>query len=147
MSHVIRICVAGVTALAAAFSSANVAAEEVQAQAVVVVVEATPAPVPIPAATKAAESVVVAAAEPANLMGMKPLDLKTLEKRRGAADVYNDMQLKGVVANNQAINVATGNNLITDGAFAGTAGVPMVVQNSGSNVLIQNATIVNVQVK
>ena len=67
--------------------------------------------------------------------------------RGGAADVYNDMQLKGVVADNQAINVTTGHNAITDGSFANASGVPMVVQNSGNNVLIQNATIVNVQVK
>ena len=38
-------------------------------------------------------------------------------------------------------------NTVSSGAFAGTAGLPMVIQNSGNNVLIQNATIVNVQIK
>ena len=70
-----------------------------------------------------------------------------LARHRGAADVLNDMQLKGVVTNNQAVNVSTGNNVIADGSFAHTSGIPLVVQNSGNNVLIQNATIVNVQVK
>lgn len=80
-------------------------------------------------------------------LGTKPLDLKTLASTRGGTDVFNDMQLKGVVADNRAVNVTTGNNVISDGAFAGAAGLPMVIQNSGNNVLIQNATIVNVQVK
>jgi hypothetical protein len=38
-------------------------------------------------------------------------------------------------------------NVISDGAFSGSVGLPMVIQNSGNNVLIQNATIVNVQLK
>ena len=137
MSHVTRICVVSVTTLAALFLSQNVSAEEAE----VAVAAATPAA----AAPNVAES--VAAAPRTNLMGIEPLDLKILAKRRGAADVYNEMQLKGVVADNRAINVTTGSNIITEGAFSGAAGVPMVVQNSGNNVLIQNATIVNVQVK
>jgi hypothetical protein len=75
------------------------------------------------------------------------VDSKVLARKRGGADVINDMQLKGVVADNRAVNVTTGNNFITDGAFANTSGVPLIVQNTGNNVLIQNATIVNVQVK
>ncbi len=78
---------------------------------------------------------------------IKPVDLRVLERGRGGADVINDSRLKGVVSNNQAVNVTTGGNIITEGAFAGTTGLPLVVQNSGNNVLIQNATIVNVQVK
>jgi hypothetical protein len=78
---------------------------------------------------------------------MKAVDEATLARKRGGTDVFNDMKLKGVVANNQAINLATGSNMISDGAFSGAAGLPMVIQNSGNNVLIQSATIVNVQVK
>jgi hypothetical protein len=81
------------------------------------------------------------------LFGVKPVDSKVLARKRGGADVINDMQLKGVVADNRAVNVTTGNNFITDGAFANTSGIPLIVQNTGNNVLIQNATIVNVQVK
>ncbi len=75
------------------------------------------------------------------------MDAKALAMRRGGADVVNDMLLKGVVAGNRASDLTTGNNVIADGAFTGTVGLPMVVQNSGNGVLIQNATIVNVQVK
>jgi hypothetical protein len=82
-----------------------------------------------------------------SMFGMKPLEAGALERARGGADVFNDMQLKGVVADNRAINVSTGNNAISDGAFSGMAGLPMVVQNTGNNVLIQNATIISVQVK
>jgi len=83
----------------------------------------------------------------ANPLGVKPMEAGLLSKSRGGTQVLNDMKLKGTVANNQASNLVTGNNVITDGSFAGANGVPMVVQNSGNNVLIQTATIVNVQMK
>jgi hypothetical protein len=82
-----------------------------------------------------------------NPLGLKPVDAKALAGKRGGADVANDMLLKGVVAGNRASDLTTGNNIIADGAFTGTVGLPMVIQNSGNGVLIQNATIVNVQVK
>ncbi len=88
-----------------------------------------------------------AAVERPNPLGMKPVDTKTLSARRGKADVVNDMLLKGVVADNKASNLTTGSNVISDGSFSGMVGLPLVVQNSGSGVLIQNATIINVQVK
>lgn len=81
-----------------------------------------------------------------NPLGLKPVDAKALAMKRGGADVVNDMLLKGVVAGNRASDLTTGNNVIADGAFTGTVGLPMVIQNSGNGVLIQNATIVNVQV-
>ena len=81
-----------------------------------------------------------------NPLGLKPVDAKALAMKRGGADVVNDMLLKGVVAGNRASDLTTGNNIIADGAFTGTVGFPMVIQNSGNGVLIQNATIVNVQV-
>lgn len=67
-----------------------------------------------------------------------------LANYRGGFDlVKNDMQLSGTVANNSTYNVVSGNNLISEGSFAQSNGFPTVVQNSGSNVLIQNATIIN----
>jgi hypothetical protein len=39
------------------------------------------------------------------------------------------------------------NNVIAEGSFSGMVGLPVVVQNSGNGVLIQNATIINLQVK
>ncbi len=76
----------------------------------------------------------------------EPVALGQLDDFRGGADlVKNDMQLSATVANNSATHVISGNNSITDGAFANMSGLPMVIQNSGSNVLVQNATIINVQ--
>ncbi|MBB3221172.1 hypothetical protein [Pseudoduganella umbonata] len=71
-----------------------------------------------------------------------------LAQLRGGTDTpWSDMKLGGTVGNNAASNVVTGSNIITDGAFSNASGLPMVIQNSGANVLIQNATIVNVQFK
>ena len=138
MSHVMRMNFAGgVAALATLCSSLNAGAE-VQA-----VATAAPAPITVQQGTAQPGSVAVRA----NPMGMEPLDPKVLARKRGTADVYNDMQLKGVVSDNRAVNVTTGSNVITEGAFSSAAGVPMVVQNSGNNVLIQNATILNIQLK
>ena len=75
------------------------------------------------------------------------MPVTALGSARGGTDVFNDMKLKGVVADNQAANLSTGGNVIADGAFSGASGLPMVIQNSGNNVLIQNATIVNVQLQ
>ncbi len=126
--------VAGIAALAALHSNLCIAAEEAGAP-------------PSPAAVTQDGARQVPAAAPAKLLGVDPVDLKVLAARRGGADVYNDMQLKGMVAENSAVNVATGGNVISEGSFANASGVPMVVQNSGNNVLIQNATIINLQVK
>ncbi|WP_229414421.1 hypothetical protein, partial [Zemynaea arenosa] len=72
----------------------------------------------------------------------------TLARTRGGADttVANEMQLSGTVSGNSAANLTTGSNLITGGSFANASGLPTVIQNSGANVLIQNATIINLQV-
>ncbi len=77
----------------------------------------------------------------------KATDSQDLGKLRGGAEVVisNDQKLKGTVADNSATNVATGSNNITSGAFANVSGIPIVVQNSGTNVLIQNSTIINLQ--
>lgn len=77
-----------------------------------------------------------------------PVDDHVLDATRGgAADVLNSMTLSGMVADSKASDLTTGNNLLTDGAFAGASGMPMVIQNTGNNVVIQNATIVNVQLQ
>ena len=78
----------------------------------------------------------------------RPAQDERLEQMRGGSDApWSDMKLAGTVANNSAVNVVTGANIVTDGAFSNASGMPMVIQNSGANVLIQNATIVNVQIK
>jgi len=74
-------------------------------------------------------------------------DLGKLEQSRGGTDTKNDMKLDGVVTGNSATNVSTGANMIDNGAFSNMSGIPVVIQNSGANVLIQSATIINVQFK
>lgn len=76
----------------------------------------------------------------------KPVDSATLASYRGGAElVRNDMTLNGTTADNSARNVNTGENTISAGSFANMAGLPIVVQNTGANVLIQNAVILHVQ--
>ena len=73
-----------------------------------------------------------------------------LDNQRGGSDLGPAQPLggilsTGVVGDNRAIDVATGSNAIRDGAFTNASGIPVVIQNTGANVLIQNATIVNLQ--
>jgi len=77
---------------------------------------------------------------------VEAVDLEKLDGERGRADtVLNDTRLNGDVANNSAVNVNTGSNTIDAGSFANMSGIPVVIQNSGANVLIQNATVINLQ--
>lgn len=75
----------------------------------------------------------------------KPVASTTLETQRGGTQVVNEMQLAGTTSGNSATNVMTGTNAISAGAFANMSGLPVVIQNSGANVLIQNAVILHVQ--
>ena len=75
-----------------------------------------------------------------------PVAIATLEDQRGGMQgVSSEMKLSGTTANNSATNVVTGTNAISAGAFANMSGLPVVIQNSGANVLIQNAVILNLQ--
>ena len=49
------------------------------------------------------------------------------------------------VSRNVATDLSTGANIIQQGSFAGASGMPMIIQNSGANVSIQNATVINLQ--
>jgi hypothetical protein len=82
------------------------------------------------------------------LFGTAQSDSSTLAQLRGGSDlVANDMKLRGTVAGNVASDVVSGANVISTGAFANVSGIPIVIQNSGANVLIQNATIINLQMR
>lgn len=70
-----------------------------------------------------------------------------LDGYRGGSQTFNDMQVNGTMSDTRALGVTTGSNSIAEGSFANASGLPMVIQNTGANVLIQNATIVNVQFK
>ncbi|MES1982318.1 MAG: hypothetical protein V4443_07570 [Pseudomonadota bacterium] len=63
--------------------------------------------------------------------------------RGGTALQLSEMNLDSRLINNQAIANVTGSNFVTQDAFSGSSGFSTVVQNSGNNVIIQNATILN----
>jgi hypothetical protein len=77
------------------------------------------------------------------------VDERALEDQRGGQDdaYFNDMRSKAQVYQTSTSNVSTGDNTINGGAFANANGLPIVVQNSGNNVVIQNSTILNLQLK
>jgi hypothetical protein len=77
----------------------------------------------------------------------KGVDNATLADMSGGTMVVQNTALNGTVTNDSADHVIAGGNIITGGAFTGEAGIPTVIQNSGSNVLIQSATVLNVQFK
>lgn len=91
----------------------------------------------------------IADSTPAFDTGMGPaMSSEKLGDFRGGTEIVsNDMELSGTVAGNSARNVNTGMNTISGGAFTNSSGLPIVIQNTGANVLIQNATIINVQMK
>lgn len=80
----------------------------------------------------------------------KTADTAALGELRGGADtVFTEASatLSGTVGHNVANNVTTGFNVIDNGSFSGASGLPVVIQNSGANVLIQNATVINLQLQ
>ena len=140
MSHAMRPFIVSVTLATLLLSTSALASDEAD------VVFLPPSASPVVAASEEGEFAVSPKAR-TNPLGLKPIDSTSLAKRRGGAEGISEMHPKGVVADNRAVNVSTGNNVISDSAFQGSSGLPMVVQNTGNNVLIQNATIVNVQLK
>jgi hypothetical protein len=69
-----------------------------------------------------------------------------LERARGGSDsIASNTRLNGTVSGNAATDVNTGSNVIQASSFANVTGIPIVIQNSGANVLIQNATVINLQ--
>jgi len=67
------------------------------------------------------------------------------DMRGGEAQVDNDILVNGRVEDAIADDVLTGSNAVTAGSFANASGISTVIQNTGANVLIQNAMIVNVK--
>ena len=59
----------------------------------------------------------------------------------------NDQELNGTVTGNTAINSTNGANMVTGDAFSNSSGIISSIQNTGNNVLIQSATIVNVSIE
>lgn len=65
--------------------------------------------------------------------------------------IFSNVDNKGILGNNSIdannSTIATGGNSIGGSAFSGMNGIATVIQNSGNQVLIQNATVVDVIVK
>lgn len=100
------------------------------------------------AATAPASAQHVRATPPASIdvQGLgRSVNSGTLATFSGGTEISERMTLNGTVSDNSASHVVTGSNAISSDSFSGAAGLPMVIQNTGNNVLIQNATIVNVQ--
>ncbi len=69
-------------------------------------------------------------------------------QRGGQDDAYaNINDARARVSNTSLTNASTGNNTITEGSITNNSGLPVVVQNSGNGVVIQNTTILNLQLK
>ena len=79
----------------------------------------------------------------------KPVSAELLDSNRGGADtlVVNEHKLSATLSHNSASDLSTGTNAISDGAFVGSSGFPMVIQNTGNNVIIQNSTTLNLNLK
>lgn len=91
-------------------------------------------------------------AQPTNAKSVdfgSPLAPHALDRHRaGEAKLQlNLMDVKASLEDNLAINTFNGSNYITGDAFGHASGLPVAVQNSGNNVIIQNAFILNLNVK
>ncbi len=68
-------------------------------------------------------------------------------QRGGQAVTINQNELDAKLHDNKAINTISGSNYITQDAFSHSTGLPVAIQNSGNNVLIQNSLILNLEMK
>lgn len=83
-----------------------------------------------------------------HLFAQQAIGSDVLETQRGGADTHlSEIRAVGSVSEVQAYDLVTGHNVVSDGALANTSGMPMLIQNSGNGVLIQNAVILNVEVR
>lgn len=88
-------------------------------------------------------------AEDNTLLTEEALSEEDLSGQRGEGIddlTYNKMELDGSNHGNSVMNSITGENFIGNTAFNGASGMFGVIQNSGNNVLIQKATIINIAV-
>jgi hypothetical protein len=73
--------------------------------------------------------------------------VEQLQNMTGGTDTHvnnlNTQETNGTVSNNSNFSLGNGANNLDGGAFGNSAGVNTVIQNTGNNVLIQNATIVH----
>ena len=88
------------------------------------------------------------------LAGETALSADTLDDSRAGTELpagvdmvqVNEQDLSANFTGNVATGNTTGTNTIATGAFTDASGFVTAIQNTGNNVLIQNATIVNVAI-
>ena len=85
-----------------------------------------------------------------DLLAATVIEDSQLATARGGADTgsqttLNQNNTSGAVSGNVASQLTTGSNTISENSFSNSSGIPVVIQNSGNNVLIQNSTILNLQ--
>lgn len=100
-------------------------------------------------ADTAMEPVHATASEPTLAAFGPVLDEQALAEHRGGQQdaFFNDMRSRATISQTSTTNVGTGTNAIADGAFTNSNGFPMVIQNTGNNVIIQNSTILNLRLQ
>lgn len=109
---------------------------------------ADPAPLPVVVSFLSTVAVAPTRADDIAKGWGKTTEAAVLGDLRGGADVVTtEATLGGTVGNNSATNVTSGMNVIDNGSFANSSGLPVVIQNSGANVLIQNATVINLHLQ
>ncbi|MFD0738117.1 hypothetical protein ACFQZQ_02275 [Lysobacter koreensis] len=101
---------------------------------------------PLPVAADLGAMALEASQPPSQVDGIgQALDSGELEDFRGGDESFQEVDINGQVTGNTANRIVSGGNSVSDGAFGNASGINTVIQNSGSNVLIQNGMIVNVQ--
>ena len=125
----LRIATCGLFVLAFA-SSAEDGIATGAAQAPVLVLESPAPQLPVVAVSELGHAVAV--------------DRLSALRGGDGSQTENLIDVDGSVDDNTAHHITSGTNSIADGAFSNASGINTVIQNSGSNVLIQNAMIVTV---
>ena len=125
----LRIATCGLLVLAFA-SSAEDGIATGAAQAPVLVLESPAPELPVVAVSELGHAVAV--------------DRLSALRGGDGSQTENLINVDGSVDDNTAHHITSGTNSIADGAFSNASGINTVIQNSGSNVLIQNAMIVTV---
>ena len=84
----------------------------------------------------------------------QPVSSDILESQSGGSTsierieiLANSMNLNAEMKENLLFSTATGMNQVSDNAFGNASGISTVVQNSGNQVIINNAFILNLQMQ
>ena len=84
-----------------------------------------------------------------------PVSSNTLDALSGGQDMQidnidmlvNNMNLKAQMEKNILYSTSTGVNTVSNDAFSNANGISTVIQNSGNQVIINNALILNLQIQ